>query len=118
MWLHFLSEHEITDRDAQLLSSISAGLSGADIENIALAVRRRTILDSRRPGIAQILRAISASRPGSPQLVNVHELSAADKRALTQLLNDRAALKVKDIAEVVGVSRQMVHRYLKEVRHG
>lgn len=118
MWRHFLSEESTSDRDAHLLSAMSEELSGADIENIALAVRRRAILDGRKPGLAQLLLAISASRPGSPQLVDIHEPSAAEKRALTRALHERASLKVKEIAEIVGVSRQMAHRYLHEVSHG
>jgi MoxR-like ATPase len=118
MWRHFLSNDETSERDAQLLASMSDGLSGADIENIALAVRRRAVLDGREPGLAQLLLAIAASGPGNPQLVDVQDLSAADKRTLTQALHERASLKVKEIAEIVGVSRQMAHRYLKEVGHG
>ena len=118
MWHQFLSNEDTSERDAQLLSARSDGLSGADIENIALALRRRAILDGHEPGLARLLLAVAASRPGSPELVDVQELSPSDKRALAQALHERAALKVKEIAEIVGVSRQMVHRYLKEIGHG
>lgn len=114
MWRHFLSGDGGSPHDAQLLSSMSEGLSGADIENIALAIRRRSILDGHEPALAPILLAIAASRPGNPKLVDAHDLSAADRRSLAQALHVRAALKVTEIAEIVGVSRQMAHRYLKE----
>lgn len=119
MWKHFLFEDkEGNNSEIALLSALSDGLCGADIENISLAVRRRAILDSSAPPFAQVLLAVSASRSGNPDLLHQHELSHADKRALASELHGKAKLKVTEIARIIGVSRQMAHRYLKEANHG
>lgn len=115
MWRHFLfkdsPEHE---QDVTLLAQISQDLCGADIENVSLAVRRSSILDGAAPSLAQILAAVLASRAGSPNLLEHGELSQTDRRALAIELHSKVDLKIADIARIVGVSRQMVHRYLKE----
>jgi hypothetical protein len=118
-WLHFLYQSEEARLDdAHLLARASSGLSGADIENIALAVRRRSILGHPEPSLAQILMAIQSARSGNPQLLQNRELDTAEKRALTLFLYEQGGVKQGDIASIVGVSRQMVHRYLKEADNG
>ena len=119
LWLHFLFEGRAEHRDdARILARVSSGLNGADIENIALAARRRAILGKQQPSLAEILLAVSASRAGSPRLLDNRELTTADKKALAALLDEDGGISQSDIARIVGVSRQMVHRYLREVPDG
>jgi len=61
---------------------------------------------------------VGASRTGSPRLLDNRELDTADKKKLTRLLHDKGGISQSDIATIVGVSRQMVHRYLKETLDG
>lgn len=118
MWKHFLFQDVEKQEKVDILSQASSGLNGADIENIALAARRRTILGNREPSLAQILMAVQSSRAGSPRLLDNRELDTSDKRALTIFLHDKTSARTADIAGIVGVSRQMVHRYLKEASGG
>lgn len=119
LWLHFLYQDDETKlNEAHLLARASDGLSGADIENIALAVRRRAVLGHQEPSLAQILVAVQSSRAGSPQLLKNRELDTAEKKSLSLFLHDQGRVRPGDIAEIVGVSRQMVYRYLKEAGHG
>lgn len=119
LWLHFLFEGDAVHQgNAALLARVSDGLSGADIENIALAARRRTILSGQNPGLAEILLAVRNSRAGSPRLLDGRTLDTADKKNLTALLHEKGNVSQADIAHIVGVSRQMVHRYLKEANDG
>ena len=119
MWTHFLFRDDpLRHAEATILGSLSEGLSGADIENISMAVRRRGILEGEDPPIAQVILAVMSSRPGAPNLLNRRALSHEDKRALTVLLHERSGLEVTNIAKIVGVSRQMAHRYLKEHSDG
>jgi SpoVK/Ycf46/Vps4 family AAA+-type ATPase len=117
MWLHFLgqSSKEMKE-EAYVLARVSNGLSGADIENISLAARRRSLIDGKRPALAQILLAASASRAGNPNLINTDELTNSDRRRLAADLKT-ADFKVTEISKIVGVSRQMIHRYLSEGNH-
>ena len=115
MWKHFLfQENEAHNDEARLLARVSEGLNGADIENIALAARRRAVLSNRDSNLGQILLAVGASRSGSPRLLDKRELDTADKKTLTRLLHDKGSISQAEIGKIVGVSRQMVHRYLKE----
>ena len=119
MWEHFLFEGDATRKDdARLLSRVSDGLNGADIENIALAARRRAILSNQDSNLGHILLAVGASRTGSPRLLDNREMETADKKTLTRLLHNKGGISQLDIAKIVGVSRQMVHRYLKETLDG
>ncbi|MFT9291445.1 AAA family ATPase [Gluconobacter oxydans] len=118
LWQHFLFQNSDKREESDLLARASDGLNGADIENIALAARRRSILGNREPSLAQILLAVQSSRAGNPRLLTNRELDTVDKKTLTLFLHDKAGVKVADIAGIVGVSRQMVHRYLKEAEHG
>lgn len=119
LWLHFLFEGNENRKDeAQILARVSDGLNGADIENISLAARRRTILGNQEPSLAQILLAVGASHAGSPRLLDNRELNTADKKALAALLLEKGEMSQAEISRIIGVSRQMVHRYLKEVTDG
>jgi SpoVK/Ycf46/Vps4 family AAA+-type ATPase len=119
LWLHFLFQGTESHNDeARLLARASDGLNGADIENIALAARRRSILRNLELSIAQILFAIGASSTGSPRLLDDREMDTAEKKALTVLLHEKGRISQAEIAKIVGVSRQMVHRYLKEANDG
>jgi Winged helix-turn-helix DNA-binding len=118
-WLHFLYEGSAKRKwDANILARVSDGLNGADIENISLAARRRTILGNHEPSLAEILLAVRASRAGSPRLLDNRELTTANKKDLATILHEKGKISSAEISRVVGVSRQMVHRYLKEVTHG
>ena len=119
MWEQFLFKGNETHKyEARLLARVSDELSGADIENIALAARRRAVLSNQDPNLAQILLAIGASRTGSPRLLDNRELETADKKMLSQRLHDKGGISPTEIGKIVGVSRQTVYRYLKESLDG
>ena len=114
MWRTFLQlEGPDSSSDARTLARISEGLTGADIENISMSARRRAILDKAQVSLPSILLAVMTSKIGSPALLDSRQLSAEDKRNLTNDLHHRTKLPVTEIARLVGVSRQMAHRYLK-----
>jgi len=118
MWIHYLYQGDMTRHsDAALLGKVSSGLTGADIENIAMSARRRTVLEGEEPPLSQVLLAAGFSEAGAPNLIDRRNLSQEDRRTLASLLQDRAGLEVTNIAKVIGVSRQMAHRYLKEHSH-
>ena len=119
MWKHFLFQGEESHKDeVRLLARVSEGLNGADIENIALAARRRAILSNQDSNLGQILLAVGASHTGSPRLLDKRELDTTDKKTLTRLLHEKGGINQSEIGKIVGVSRQMVHRYLKETLDG
>jgi len=114
MWRTFLRLSDSDDlADAKTLARLSDGLTGADIQNISLSARRRAVLDGTDLNLTNILLAILSSHKGSPSLLDARKLTSDDKRNLAVTLHDRAEVSVTDIARLIGVSRQMAHRYLK-----
>ena len=119
MWLHFLYQ----DRDAEasharLLARLSEAMSGAEIEGLSLAARRRSIINKRPPNLPHILLAIDAASDGVARLPSGHDLSPEERKRLSRMLIDKGDLPQTEIAQLLGVSRQMVHRYLREEKDG
>lgn len=114
MWQEFLLKDRGDVGDSGALAKLSKGLSGADIENISLSARRRAILDKTGVNLPAVILAIDSSNEGSPVLPDSRPISSDDKKRLAMMLRDRAQLPVNEIARVIGVSRQMAHRYLKD----
>lgn len=119
MWLHFLYQDRAGEAPlARLLARVSAVMSGAEIEGLSLAARRRAIINKQPPNLPHILLAIDAMTDGVPRLPAGHELSADERKRLARLLVEKGELPQTEIAHLLGVSRQMVHRYLKEEKDG
>lgn len=115
LWRYFLyQDSSEAERNVSILSRMSDGLSGADIENISLAARRRSILSGVEINFSNVLLSTMASHAGNPQFLDGRPVDAADKKNLTRALTYQADMSAAEIAELIGVSRQMVHRYLKE----
>ena len=119
MWEEFLFGGDKSHRvDAKTLARASDGLSGADIENISLSARRRAILDKEELSLGPVFLALVGSRAGSPSLIDSRKMTKDDRRDLIVKLHTELHLPVADAARVVGISRQMAHRYLKNDTSG
>ena len=117
LWRYFLSGNDPTSPIPPLLAKISEGLSGADIQNIALAARRHSVLDGNpidAGSIAWAAIAAAAGRLASPERGGVP--SDRKKPLAISLVRDMGASKA-DAARLLGVTRQAVSGYLKEVDH-
>lgn len=117
MWRNFLDPGEGSS-DVQILARVSAGLSGADIENLSLAARRRALISGSAVRLAQIVLALDDTRAGKPRLPDGRELTAEEKRRVALLLDAAGGIPQGEIARVAGMSRQMIHRHRKKVEHG
>lgn len=118
LWQHFLFADQVAD-EVDLLARASEGLSGADIENVALAALRHAVLDKRKPDIASILKAIlmPEARHRRPQR---GALTPDEKRGLARELHQKFSLNGAEIGRLLGVTRQAAGGYIKEegVTHG
>lgn len=118
LWLHFLYLNAPSRKhDAETLALASAGLNGADIENISLAARRRELLQHGPIDFTQLLSAVRASREGSPKLLDGRPIGVDERKELAVMLNS-AGIAITNIASALGLTRQTVHRYLKEQQNG
>lgn len=113
MWRYFLYQDSDDEKASEVLARLTEAMTGADIENFAHAARRRSLIGRQELSLPQILLAIASSANGVPKLPDNRPLTADEKKLLAQLLADKLNMAQTDIARTLGVSRQMVHRYLK-----
>lgn len=114
MWQYFLFEDKKPETPVTLdvLAHLSDGLSGSDIETLAHASRRHSILDKKPVDLAALAQAIDQSLHGKPCLPARSPLGTEHKSALAkQLVHDMGVSKV-NAATLLDVSRQMIYRYL------
>jgi MoxR-like ATPase len=117
LWQHFLFSDEPVD-EAALLAKASDGLSGADIETLAMTALRHAVLEKRQPDLSTVLKALMmpSTRHGRPQRL---PLTSDEKRQLARDLHSKFALNGAEIGRLLGVTRQSANAYLKdEVTHG
>lgn len=117
MWIHFLRNQAFDRDNLKLLSSVSSGLSGAEIELIAKAVIRRTILDRIMPSIGTIVLAIEQVKNGGSPQVDSAELTTNKRKKILKILFDLEIESTTMVSKALDVSRQMAHRYKKEYKH-
>lgn len=118
LWRHFLFQNDESHAgDASVLAKVSAGLSGADIENVSLAARRRAILKGGAPSLANLILAASAAGRGAGQLPDARTLNTDERKQVARVLLG-AKIPKTQIARIAGVSRQMIHRYEREISDG
>ena len=119
MWAFFLQTDELADDPRQqVLAQVSEGLSGAEIELIAYAARRREVLDGSFPDTSSLLLAIDAVRGGGTVSIAPGPITAEKKREVVRILIEHGIHSGAEIGRALGVSRQMGHKYLKEYGDG
>lgn len=113
MWHYFLFQDRDDDGASDLLARLSEGMSGAEIENFAHAARRRAVIGKHAISLPHVLHTIASRTNGVARLPDNRPLPAEAKKVLAQLLVEDLGLAQTDAAKSLGVSRQMIHRYLK-----
>jgi SpoVK/Ycf46/Vps4 family AAA+-type ATPase len=118
LWLQFLYEgREDKAEKASVLGRMSAGLSGADIENLALAARRFAVLGDTELFEGQLLWSVAQSHPPNIVLPSAGTLTPQQMRTIIYAASPLKGQGVTAMAEMLGLSPQMIYRYLKEERH-
>jgi MoxR-like ATPase len=118
LWRHFLSGDETASPSAPVLATLSEGLSGADVEAIAIAARRQAVLGGRSVDPASAALAAVRTRAGRPTLPQRYPLRPDQRRELAAACGD-LGLKAHETARLLGVTRQAVYRWRKgEARDG
>ena len=118
LWKHFLyTDGDIDEVACSVLATLSVELSGADIETIALALRRHAAITVTEvdPGAAGL--AIIRSHNNRSALPQRERLTTEQKRELARTASEKFRVSGADIARILGVSRQAVYGYLKEDDH-
>ena len=119
MWLHFLYDGDRKrNKEARILMAVSEGLSGSDIENVALAARRREIFSKTDIDLSKIILAMAGSRPSKTRLAEKVDFDISDMKALTEFPYDAKDISQANITRTVGITRQSVSKHLKEIKDG
>jgi KaiC/GvpD/RAD55 family RecA-like ATPase len=118
LWLQFLYQGiETKTVNATILSQISAGLSGADIENLALAARRLSVLSDSQIPEAQLLFAVTQSHPPNIFLPCAGPLNSEQIKSIIYAASPLKGKAVSATAEMLHLSVQRIYQILKEDRH-
>ena len=118
IWRHYLSKDDPDCAFSQILAKVSKGLTGSDIQNLALAARRQALFDTREPDWSNIAWAAYKSKAGKFVIPERTGLTTEQKRQLAVELAAAEVSSGAEIARLLGVSRQTVSSYLKESRRG
>jgi len=119
MWQHFLEHKNLKiDYDNKIFSQLSEGLSGAEIEQVALAVKRRSVLDGKVASMSAIILGINELKAGRTPTLDRGEISPEEKKQVIYLLTEKTDVSAAEIGRILGISRQMVHKYLKARENG
>jgi SpoVK/Ycf46/Vps4 family AAA+-type ATPase len=114
LWNHFLFLDSKNESLSKILSLISEGLSGADIETISIGSRRKSILLDSDINIGSTVKAILSSLPGQAELPSGIELESSEKKNITNLLHNTYGVSKVDLAKLLNISRQTIASYLKD----
>lgn len=114
LWRHFLFEGRDNDHLSELLGTVSQGLSGADIETIALTTRRHALFDGSEPDLGALTSAIFQTQTGRTVQPQRKPLESEQKRQVAVALKETYNLSGADIARLLGVTRQAIYSYLKQ----
>lgn len=118
LWLQFLyADNEENKLKASVFSRMSAGLSGADIENLALAARRLAVLSDAKLSEAQLLWSVAQSHPPNIVLPGPEQLTSEQVRTIIYAASPLKGQSVNALADMLGVSPQIIYRRQKEERH-
>lgn len=115
MWKHFLFADNDVDKTSQALAVLSDGFSGAEIHELAMQARRRAVLNEKKLTVEDvgslILKHIQKqSLQGSAFLG-----SDEQRKYLANFMCMEKGLTQTDAAKFLGVTRQTISHYLKEI---
>jgi len=113
LWKHFLFNDSDQSTIIPGLAKISDGLSGADIESISLAARRRSVLNDEEIFVTGIVKSILESHTGRTVLPYASNIDGSEKKRLSMKLHLEKKLSKAEVARLLGVSRQSVSGYLR-----
>ncbi|MFP9461931.1 AAA family ATPase [Pectobacterium brasiliense] len=114
LWDHFLFQDKGDKNTRKILSVISNGLTGADIENISISSRRQSVLSGKELNVASVVHSIINSKIDNPVVVLNEELNINIKKEISKKLHEQYEFSQAEIGRLLNVSRQTVSVYLKE----
>lgn len=112
IWRYFLAD-DLAAAESDVLARASEGLTGCDIETMALTSRRRAILGEKPIDLQALLFAVLAAPPSG---ISIDGDAGTRRKALALVLTKRFGVSQVDVGRMLGITRQTVHSYLKDER--
>ena len=116
MWRNFLPPLEFSDKELEMLADLSEGLSGADIRETCIRLRRKQIVHKTVQSFHEAFLVLKNISAGGGQHKNfLSEIANKDDDSVTKVLRERDSklYSLASIAELLGVSKATVHRLSK-----
>ena len=118
MWGHFLLNDTDIDGISGPLALLSDGMSGAEIQEVALSARRKVILEKKPLSVEDI--ASSVFKRFQSKLPSKGSFSSKEdeRKFFAHLMCIDKKITQVDAAKFLGVTRQTIANYLKESSNG
>ncbi|WP_287917386.1 AAA family ATPase [Comamonas sp.] len=111
LWAYFLHSGVEQNLAYRVLSALSEGLSGADIEQRALAARRLAALSSQEIDVVAI--AESLILENQLHSAGVYKNTNEIRKRITRELVSKHNVSQADVGRFLGITRQAISTYLK-----
>jgi hypothetical protein len=119
MWVQFVRSMEFTPREIELLTDLSEGFSGSDIQEVCLRLHRRRTTTNKNPALNeafQVLQNIGIGEGEDRRFLS--QLRGKDEHAIAAALRERASKLYSHsaLADLLGVSKATAHRWATGVK--
>jgi DNA replication protein DnaC len=114
MWASFIQPLQLSDREVELLTDLSEGFSGSDINEACLRMRRRHITTREKPLLKDAFEIVQNLAIGNGEGHRfVSKLSGQDTEAAAHTLRERnpKLYSLAALADLFGVSKTTMHRF-------
>lgn len=114
LWNHFLYQDKGEHKHIKALSVISEGLSGADIETVAISIRRQSVLSDTPINLAAVIKSVMSTSQESSGSVASDKMDIDLKKQILKLLTNTKLFTQSELGQLLHLSRQTISTYLKE----
>jgi len=115
LWAQFVPAPPKRKKDLQVLVDLSEGFTGADIQEIAARLKRKTITDDAAPTLADVFSALFnlAIGEGEERRSALSALKGKSPRQVAQVLRNRneRLYSSEVLGRLLGVSKATAHRW-------
>lgn len=119
MWEQFVRPLEFTPREMELLTDLSEGFTGSDIQEVCLRLQRRRLNTKRNPSLKEVLPILQNMAMGEGEDRRfLARLRGKDEHAIAASLRERDAKLYSHsaLADLLGVSKATAHRWATGVK--
>jgi hypothetical protein len=119
MWAQFVRPLEFTPREMELLTDLSEGFTGSDIQEVCLRLQRRRTATKKSPSLKEALPIMQNIAMGEGEDRRfLARLRGKDEHAMAAWLRERNAKLYSHsaLADLFGVSKATAHRWATGVK--